>query len=301
MKYACLHTHTTFCDGKNTVEELCQSAFEQGLSILGFSAHAPLPKRSGIVSQWHLPQEKLEAYIEAVQKAKKEWEGRLSIYLGLEIDYIPGVCGPADHRFEAYDLDYTIGSVHYLANEDLSYYFTVDGPRDEWQNGVQSLFSGDYEAAAHAYWANVRAMVEAGGFDILGHMDLVKKNNPAWWNDQTPASYQKDVTQLISKLKNTAIVVEVNTGAINRGTMDETYPSLGILKNMAREAIPVTMNADAHSTAHVRGNYDRAIEVLKKSGYGEIVNFLGKTRDHQNKGPLAYTRGPEGWVTEQLP
>lgn len=128
MNYACLHTHTTFCDGKNTVEELCQSAYEQGLSMLGFSAHAPLPVGSGIVSQWHLPQNKLDAYVEAVQKAKREWEGRISIYLGLEIDYIEGVCGPADHRFSAYNLDYTIGSVHYLTKEDLSYYLPSMAP-----------------------------------------------------------------------------------------------------------------------------------------------------------------------------
>lgn len=298
MNYACLHTHTTFCDGKNTVEELCQAAWEQGLSILGFSAHAPLPPESGIITDWHLRQDKLEAYIEAVQKAKKAWEGRLSIFLGLEIDYIQGVSGPADHRFDAYDLDYRIGSVHYITKPDLSYYFTVDGPAAEWQEGVRELFSGDYEAAGHAYWTAVEGMVQAGGFDIVGHIDLVKKNHQSWWNDQTPESYKRDAQRVLEILHNKPIVVEVNTGALNRGTMNETYPSPGILKEMLHYTIPVTINADAHSTSHLRGHYDTAIEVLKKSGYREIVNFGGKEK---NKGPLANAKEPAGWISELLP
>ncbi|MCA1949214.1 MAG: histidinol-phosphatase [Treponema sp.] len=296
MNYACLHTHTTFCDGRDTVEGLCQSAWEQGLSILGFSAHAPLPAESGIITQWHLPIDKLEAYIEAVQAAKKAWEGKLAIYLGLEIDYIPGLCGPADRRFDAYNLDYRIGSVHYLSTPDLSHYFTVDGPAAEWEAGVQELFAGDYEAAAHAYWKNVEDMVNAGGLDILGHIDLVKKNQKPWWNDQFPESYRQDVRRVLRALQEKSIVVEVNTGAMNRGTMNETYPSLGILREMRQLSIPVTINADAHSTAHLKGNYDKAIEALKQSGYEEIFNFY-KNR----KGPSGETHGPSAWIRERLP
>ncbi|NLJ11301.1 MAG: histidinol-phosphatase [Treponema sp.] len=301
MRYACLHTHTTFCDGKDTVEALCQAAWEQGLSILGFSAHAPLPVECGIKTNWHLPQERLEAYVEAVQHAKAAWKDRLAIYVGLEIDYINGVCGPADHRFDTYPLDYRIGSVHYLAKPDLSYYFTVDGPATEWQDGVQELFSGDYEAAAHAYWTAIETMVKSGGFDVLGHIDLVKKNHQPWWHDQTPEGFKNDVARVIQALRKKPLVVEVNTGALNRGTMDETYPSLGILKEMARCEIPVTINADAHSTAHLKGHYDRAISVLKQSGYREIVNFQGKSGSGKNMGPLANAKGPEGWIAEVLP
>ena len=35
------HTHTIFCDGSATVEQMIQSAQEQGVIALGFSAHAP--------------------------------------------------------------------------------------------------------------------------------------------------------------------------------------------------------------------------------------------------------------------
>ena len=44
MKYLQnLHTHTTYCDGKNTAEEMVQKAIELGFRSLGFSGHAPMP------------------------------------------------------------------------------------------------------------------------------------------------------------------------------------------------------------------------------------------------------------------
>lgn len=36
-----LHTHTTFCDGTNTAEEMIQAARELGMDSLGFSGHSP--------------------------------------------------------------------------------------------------------------------------------------------------------------------------------------------------------------------------------------------------------------------
>ena len=35
-----LHTHTTWCDGKNTAEEMVRSAIESGFDVLGFSGHS---------------------------------------------------------------------------------------------------------------------------------------------------------------------------------------------------------------------------------------------------------------------
>ena len=35
-----LHTHTTFCDGKSTVEEDVLSAIDKGFYSIGFSGHS---------------------------------------------------------------------------------------------------------------------------------------------------------------------------------------------------------------------------------------------------------------------
>ena len=33
------HTHTKYCDGKNTVAEMTKAAFDKGFTHLGFSGH----------------------------------------------------------------------------------------------------------------------------------------------------------------------------------------------------------------------------------------------------------------------
>ena len=53
-----LHTHSTFCDGKNTPREMIEAAIALGFNSLGFSGHAP-PAQS---TDWEISKSKVEAY-----------------------------------------------------------------------------------------------------------------------------------------------------------------------------------------------------------------------------------------------
>jgi histidinol-phosphatase (PHP family) len=278
MKLFCLHTHTNFCDGQDDIDDICKSAYEKGLASLGFSSHAPLPKDSGLESEWHIKNDKLNAYIDAVLNAKKAWEGRLKIYLGLEIDYIKGIMGPNDARFKQLDLDYCIGSVHYVIPPNGAKLFTVDGPMEECVQGIQEGFNENGEAYMHAYWEAVNNMIQDGGFDILGHIDLIKKNNQ---NEDffslNSNAYLRAAEKTLDTLIGTSIVAEVNTGGIIRGKTNDCYPSLQILNMMKARNLPVTINADAHRAEDVIGHYDDAIETLREAGYDAIQFFEGKS------------------------
>jgi histidinol-phosphatase (PHP family) len=276
MKFSCLHTHTNFCDGQDSIDAVCQKAYGKGLVSLGFSSHAPLPKESGLESNWHIPNGKLHAYIEAVQKAKKDWEGRLAIYLGLEIDYIEGITGPNDIRFQNLNLDYCIGSVHYVI-PPKGKPFTVDGPFEEAAEGIQEGFSGDVDAYIHAYWKAVKNMIRGGGFEILGHIDLIKKNNQSeeFFSD-SHKEHLSGVEQALDALSGTSIVVEVNTGGLIRKKTKDCYPSPSILKMMQSHDIPVCINADAHRAEDITGYYNTALQTLKEADYKNIQLFEGK-------------------------
>jgi histidinol-phosphatase (PHP family) len=278
-----MHTHSIFCDGQDDINSICKSAYEKGLSSLGFSSHAPLPKGSGITSTWHIKNDESEnallSFIEAVQKAKREWEGRLKIYLGLEVDFIDGIMGPNDERFKNLSLDYCIGSVHYVVPQNGTKPFTVDGSFEEAAQGIKEGFGGDAVAYMRAYWRTVGAIIEHGGFDILGHIDLIKKNNQ---NEElfslSSKEYISAVEHCLDKLIGTSIVVEVNTGGLIRGKTKDCYPSLDILKMMKARKIPVTINADAHRAEDVKGYYETAMKALKEAGYESIQLFNGKTK-----------------------
>ena len=79
-----LHTHTLFCDGKNTPEEMAESAISHGFSSLGFSSHVhtgfPFDV-CGIVSS-----EKTDEYFAELERLKRKYDGQLKIFSGLELE-----------------------------------------------------------------------------------------------------------------------------------------------------------------------------------------------------------------------
>ncbi|GHV89171.1 histidinol-phosphatase [Spirochaetia bacterium] len=275
MKYSSLHTHTTFCDGQDDIETYIRVAWERGFHSIGFSAHAPVEK-AGLCTGWHLKQERLEAYLDAVRAARRRWEGKIPVYLGLEIDWIQGRMGPADREYQTLGLDYIIGAVHYVLPPDNGPPIAVDSAPAEFEQDLKTRFNGDGEALAAAYWATESEMIQAGGFDILAHLDLIKKNNGGdrWFSTATP--YLRAVTALIDPIVRSGVVVEINTGGLNRGSTTETYPSRTILSLLHEKTVPVIITADAHAVTHLGGHYDTARQTLHQSGYTKTVLFEGR-------------------------
>ncbi|MDR0567814.1 MAG: histidinol-phosphatase [Spirochaetaceae bacterium] len=274
MQYSCLHTHTRFCDGHDDIETFCEAAYRKGFASIGFSAHAPLPRSAGLRSDWHLREDRLEAYISEVRAAEQRWEGKIRVFLGLEADYISGIMSPADSYFQSLDLDYLIGSVHYLVPPKGAP-FTVDDAPEKFEQGLREGFSGDADALTGAYWDAVQAMIYAGGFAILGHADLIRKNNAGnrWFSPES-AAYRRRIESLTLPAP---LVVEVNTGGMTRYAMPEPYPSLALLKRFREMNIPAVITADAHRAEHLDGHYEEARSLLLKAGYASAVLFNGET------------------------
>jgi histidinol-phosphatase (PHP family) len=234
-----------------------------------------------MVTDWHLSEDRLEEYCGAVRRARHAWAGRIAVFLGLEVDYIRGLISPADRDFQELGLDYIIGSVHYILSPGGEL-VTVDGPPEDFEKLVREQFAGDGERLMRIYWKALREMIRAGGFDILGHADVIKKNNPGgiWFSLEGEAyreELEKTAALLGSELRTgRSLTVEINTGGLNRNKTPDTYPSLSLLRLLAAEGVPVTISADAHRAAELGGHYDRARTNLLAAGYTASVFFEGR-------------------------
>lgn len=284
MKFSCIHTHTNFCDGKDDVETMCRAAAEKGLVSIGFSSHAPVGRKTGLgPDQWHLAEERLDEYISEVHAAKKRWEGRLEVYLGLEIDFVAGRCGPADADFQALPLDYIIGAVHYVASPKNGEFMSVDSPLDYFKPDFERLFDNDGESLIRAYFEAYKAMLKAGGWDIAGHLDLVKRNNGIFpfFSPESPL-YSGLLLETAALAAETAAaanaVIEVNTGGMNRGSISEPYPSPAALKRLGELNAPLLISADAHRGEDLDGHYEDAVSAMIAAGYRETFIFAGPGR-----------------------
>ena len=112
------HTHSCYCDGKESLRRYVETAVERGFTHLGFSGHAPVP----FENTFAIDGERYLDYCNEVRGLKEEFADRLKIFLGLEIDYIPGVLDNFEELITTGGLDYCIGSVH-LVNKTRGKYF----------------------------------------------------------------------------------------------------------------------------------------------------------------------------------
>jgi histidinol-phosphatase (PHP family) len=274
-----MHTHTLLDDGNDDAETMCRAAYEKKLYAIGFSAHAPITKKTGIESDWNLKDDLVDEYVDKVLSAKNRWKGKLEVFLGFEIDYIKGLRSAIDSDIKSINPDYLIGSVHYVIPENGAQPFTVDGSIEEFEKGVKEGFNGDVQALMHYYYNAVTEMIALGGFEILGHADLIKKNcqDKNLWSKESEACRQREMARAAAEA---GLTVEVNTGGINRRKIRDVYPSLSFLRLFNENNVPAIITADAHRAADIDGNYETAIQTLSNAGYKKHVISFQKLKEN---------------------
>ena len=105
-----LHTHCTFCDGKDTPREMIEKAIEKGFDSIGFSSHSPMfYSPAYAVTSSDIPK-----YSKMIYDLKEEYSDKIDIYCGWEYDMY------TDCDMGKYD--YMIGSLHYFKFGDIIHY-----------------------------------------------------------------------------------------------------------------------------------------------------------------------------------
>ena len=229
-----LHLHTTFCDGKNTPEELVQAALAKGLTRLGFSGHG----YSEIDTEFCMSREGELAYRAEIARLQTVYGDRIEILRGVEQDYFSGK--------PLYEYDYVIGSVHSVKAGEV--FLPVDKSAESFKAAVETHFGGDYLAFAEEYYRLVGDVVAQTGATIVGHFDLVTKfNEGGKLFDESDPRYVAAWQAAADKLLATGATFEVNTGAIARGYRTHPYPSAPILNYLKAHGAPLILTGDAHS------------------------------------------------------
>jgi histidinol-phosphatase (PHP family) len=263
------HTHSEFCDGSSTAAEFAQTAKELDYSILGFSSHAPLP----FATEWNMEKDKVAAYITTIRQLAAHYQQKPVILCGMEIDYIEKLWGPRHDFFAGLELDYCLGAVHYMYHPDLEpeRYVAVDMKRKELDSYIKLWYGGDSKILVQSYYNALAQCIQSGGFEILAHLDLIKKNNgDKHLFDPEAAWYRKTVLESLDALDGTDIIVEINTGGLARKKTTEVYPAVWILKELKQRGVQICINADAHRTSHLDCCREAGLEAARLAGYNEM-------------------------------
>lgn len=251
-----LHTHTTYCDGKDTPEEMVRFALAKGFDSLGFSGHSYMHFSPG----YSMSLNGTEEYKREIALLKKKYEDEIKLYLGLEFEFYSEV--------ELTGYDYLIGSLHYLYIDGRHVGF--DRSADAVHQVIDTYFGGDGLAFAKAYYRNVAELPTRGDFDILGHFDLITKNcEKTFLFDVESKEYINAAFEAIEHLSGKIPFFEVNTGAIARGYRKTPYPSPILLKELRRRGFGAVISSDCHDGSLLDCHFEEAGQLLRECGFEE--------------------------------
>ncbi|QSX08335.1 histidinol-phosphatase [Alkalibacter rhizosphaerae] len=264
------HIHSTFCDGKNSLDEMAKAAIRSRLKAIAFTSHNPLEGEE----HWTLSQDKVETYLKEIQHLQKVYEKQIDIYSGLEVDYLfdSGFNPLAKPYLKR--LDCWIGSVHALARWENGKYWFVDEDEKNFHEGIQHFFSGEARKAVQRYYEIQMEMVEAGGLSFIGHMDLIKKNNRNHqYFCETDLWYRDLVEVFLKTVKRKDAIVEINTGGVRRYGKECFYPSVWILERIRDLEIRWTINGDSHDTGGIAYYFEETEALLRNKGMNGYWSF----------------------------
>ena len=246
-----LHTHTVFCDGKDTPEELISEAITRGFDSLGFSIHSFMRSKT-------VDAERLEKYKAEILRLKDKYRGTFDVFLGIELE--PWT------ELSKEDFDYTIGALHYLLTKDG--YKTFDIKFEGALGFINNYFDGNSMLFAKTYYETLARLPEHGSFDIIAHFDIITKHNEAHpFLDDCCKEYLGYAFEAVDALSGKIPFFELNTGAIGRGYRSTPYPSFPILKELCAKGFGAVIASDCHNKDLIDCYFDRACELLLEAGF----------------------------------
>jgi len=262
MKKQNLHTHCTYCDGKNTMEEVVKTAIEKGFSSIGFSSHSYMPYMNAGLMPTDKPR-----YLSDISALKEKYKGIIDVFAGIEYE-----------RYSEDDMkgyDYTIGSCHFFKRNGEMINF--DRSAKDMQALIVDYFGGDAMAMVKEYYRTFATLPDVYDFDIAGHCDLITKNNEKLGLfDENSKEYFDIALESILSVCEKIKIFEINTGPIPRGYRTSVYPAKKILKELKLHGAGVTVSSDCHKMEFLDAAFQDAYELAKECGYREIMIFNGK-------------------------
>ena len=270
------HTHTVYCDGQNTAQEMAEQAVSLGFTHLGFSGHMD----SDITMD-------LPVYDAEIRRLQDLYRGKMDILRGVELDTLFVPRSDEEARLLR-QMEYRIGSTHFIAAPSGGPPGTVDDTPDRLMAFCREEFGGDVYRMARAYYETEAEAPERTNCAFIGHFDLVVCfNDRIHFIDETDRRYILPALETMEYLVSKDLPFEINCGAVNRGRKAELYPNRFLLRSLKDMGGQILINSDAHQKELLDGGFDIAARTAAECGFTHTL-FL----EHGGEGRVVFREVP---------
>lgn len=257
MVYSNIHTHSVYSDGKHSPREIIEQAIAQGMTSIGISDHS----YTDFDTRYCIQKENNEKYIAELRSLKKEYNGKIEVAVGIELDGF-------SKGYDASDFDYIIGSCHYIDfGEEI---ISVDSKLEGVLYAIEKYCGGDPLKFARLYFETYAERISVMRPDVLGHVDLVAKLGAV--NESSEEYKRMAVSALCASLE-VCPIVEMNTGAISRGYRKEPYPAAFLLSEIKKRGGKIILSSDSHSKDTLTFYFDECLDLLRANGINSVVVY----------------------------
>ncbi len=254
------HSHCDFCDGRGKMEDFVKAAIAAGMTAYGVTSHTTFPMPPVKSLQPHT----YPLYFNEFARLKALYGTKIELYVGLEIDYLDSNRNPRMPFYATLPTDYTIGGVHFVANEQDRWMCT-DGAFERFSENAHQLFSGDIRHIVELFYEQSRRLVQCGHFDIHAHPDKIALNASQFeptilqehWYEQLAYNH-------IRSLAGGDFLVEVNTKALEQH--GRIFPGEEWLPLVRQLGLKLVVNSDCHDVDKVESGRYETLQILRQSG-----------------------------------
>ncbi len=262
------HSHTQFCDGRADMARFVNAAVSAGIKHLGFTPHSPIP----IESPCNMADSDVTDYIKEFNRLKEEYSGQINLYISMEIDYLGKYWGASNPYFSKLPLDYRLSSIHFIPTQEGEL-IDVDGSTKSFMEKMHRYFHDDIRYVVDTFYHHTIDMIEAGGFDMIGHFDKIGLNASTYQPGiESEKWYKKHIDNVTDALKGRDIIVEINTKAweppvgYDEGVagpyQPRLFPSEATIKQLQKAGLQIAVNSDVHFPERITVGRDAAFSIL---------------------------------------
>lgn len=234
--------------------EMCRAAIAADIREIGFTEHLDLhpndPDRD-----FFRPEE----WWRELRSCRKEFQGTLTIRAGIELSEPHQHSEIIQRLLSRYPWDFTLGSLHWVGDGMIFDHNYFDLPEQD---------------AYGRYFAELERMVSVGNFDILAHMDMVKRYGFEHYGEFDPTEYESQIRSILRTIAGKDIALEINTAPLRR-LIKETSPSKQILRWFHEEGGKwITLGSDAHNASDVGYGLTQVMRDLRTIGFESIASYV---------------------------
>lgn len=250
------HMHSNYsCDTRVAMFDMCQEAVRKGIPEISFTEHFDRI-RTGMCFDKYNPAE----YFKGLEAARAEFGPQgLTIKAGVEVGEIHLNRDEVNAVLNDYPYDLVLGSLHWCRGQSI-----FERPFFE---------QHDHREAARLYFEELVEMIEGGGFNIMSHMDVLKRRGFQVYGRFDILEYEEYVRPVLAACIKQGIAPEINTSAL-RMPVNQTHPTIDVIRwyrEMGGERLSI--GSDAHNPAHLGTGLDQAIRIAKEAGFTHLTRF----------------------------